>query len=79
MSTLSIERTEPAVSPVKRSLMALRDRYRANARRRQALRELRCLSHATLKDIALDRSEALSVVYGSVGERRRGYNQAGER
>ena len=47
-------------------------RYLEHRNKRRALAELKSLDSVILKDRAIDRSEAISIVYGDPKERRRG-------
>jgi uncharacterized protein YjiS (DUF1127 family) len=47
--------------------------YRAWRKRGREIAELRSLSAATLRDLAIDRSEVSSVISAGVGERRRNH------
>lgn len=56
---------------------ALLDRYCEHRKRRRALAELRSVDPRILKDMAIDRSELISIVHGDARGRRRAY--AGDR
>ena len=73
MSTKSALKIDLIENVMVRPALGALQRFRANAERRKALREIRCFSHRTLKDIGIDRSESLSVIYGPTEERRRVY------
>jgi uncharacterized protein YjiS (DUF1127 family) len=48
-------------------------RYGEYRKRRCAVAELRSVDPRILKDMAIDRSEVSSIVYGNSGDRRRAY------
>jgi uncharacterized protein YjiS (DUF1127 family) len=58
----------PWTTTIKRLL----HRYLEHRNKRRALAELKSLDPRTLKDMAIDRSEVTSIVYGDPKGRRRG-------
>ncbi len=62
-----------AAEPVRTgTIKRLLHRYLEHRNKRRALAELRSLDPRILKDIAIDRSEVASIVYGDPKGRRRG-------